>query len=226
MMFGGRGNGDHDDCAGIIHDAIDAGVNFVDTADVYSDGESEEIVGKALEGRRDDVVLATKVHWEMGPGQNDHGNSRLWITREVENSLRRLRTDHIDLYQIHRPEPETDIEETLGVLTDLQRAGKIRYFGSSTFSGWQILEAQWVADLAKIAADAGSSMTHLAIDFALTHPAVTSAIIGPRTHDQLTDLLAGADLRLDADILDAIDRLVAPGTVVDESDRGFEPWWL
>src|SRR5436309_2410416 len=135
MMFGGRGNTDHDDCARIIHDAIDAGVNFVDTADVYTDGAYEEIVGKALEGRRDDVVLATKVHWEMGPGQNDHGNSRLWITREVENSLRRLRTDHIDLYQIHRPEPETDIEETLGVLTDLQRAGKIRYFGSSTFSG-------------------------------------------------------------------------------------------
>ena len=317
MMFGGRGNGDHDDCARIILDAIDAGVNFVDTADVYSDGESEEIVGKALEGRRDDVVLATKVHWEMGPGQNDHGNSRLWITREVESSLRRLRTDHIDLYQIHRPEQETDIEETLGVLTDLQRAGKIRYFGSSTFAGWQIVEAHGVAerrslgrfrseqppysiftrqierdvlpvarrygmgvlvwsplnrgwltgryrreafdrspesragrsyevgahlfdesrpeiqrkldlveDLAKIAADAGMSMTHLAIAFTLAHPAVTSAIIGPRTHDQLTDLLAGADLRLDADILDAIDRLVAPGTVVDESDRGFEPWWL
>src|SRR5438093_3765468 len=317
MMFGGGGNADHDDCARIIHRAIDAGVNFVETAGVDTDGESEEIVGKALEGRRDDVVLATKVHWEMGPGQNDHGNSRLWITREVENSLRRLRTDHIDLYQIHRPEPETDIEETLGVLTDLQRAGKIRYFGSSTFSGWQIVEAQWVAerrslgrfrteqppysiftrqierdvlpvarrhgmgvlvwsplnrgwltgryrreafdrspesragrsyevgahlfdesrpeiqrkldlveDLAKIAADAGMSMTHLAIAFTLAHPGVTSTIVGPRTHDQLTDLLAGADLRLDADILDAIDRLVAPGTVVDESDRGFEPWWL
>jgi aryl-alcohol dehydrogenase-like predicted oxidoreductase len=318
MMFGSSGNRDHDDCIRIIHDAIEAGVNFVDTADVYSDGESEEIVGKALEGRRDDVVLASKVHWEMGPGQNDHGNTRLWIMREVENSLRRLRTDHIDLYQIHRPEPETDIEETLGVLTDLQRAGKIRYFGSSTFAGWQIVEAQWVAErrglsnfrteqppysifvrqierdvlpvtqrygmgvlvwsplargwltgryrreafdrspesrasrgaergmawqfdesrpeiqrkldlaeeVAKLAADAGVSMTHLAVAFTLAHPAVTSAIIGPRTGEQLADLLAGADLRLDADVLDAIDGLVRPGTVVDEGDRGFAPWWL
>jgi aryl-alcohol dehydrogenase-like predicted oxidoreductase len=264
------------------------------------------------------VVLATKVHWEMGPGQNDHGNSRLWITREVENSLRRLRTDHIDLYQIHRPEAETEIEETLGALTDLQRAGKIRYFGSSTFTGWQILEAQWVAerrglsrfrteqppysiftrqierdvlpvtqrfgmgvlvwsplargwltgryrreafdrsqesrairgaergmgwqfdesrpeiqrkldlveDVAKVAADVGISMTHMAIAFTLAHPGVTSAIIGPRRSDQLSDLLAGADVRLDTDVLDAIDRLVPPGTVVDEGDRGFSPWWL
>jgi aryl-alcohol dehydrogenase-like predicted oxidoreductase len=318
MMFGSSGNRDHDDCIRIIHDAIETGINFVDTADVYSDGESEEIVGKALEGRRDDVVLASKVHWEMGPGQNDHGNTRLWIMREVENSLRRLRTDHIDLYQIHRPEPETDIEETLGVLTDLQRAGKIRYFGSSTFAGWQIVEAQWVAErrglskfrteqppysifvrqierdvlpvtqrygmgvlvwsplargwltgryrreafdrspesrasrgaergmawqfdesrpeiqrkldlaeeVAKLAADAGVSMTHLAVAFTLAHPAVTSAIIGPRTGEQLADLLAGADLRLDADVLDAIDGLVRPGTVVDEGDRGFAPWWL
>jgi aryl-alcohol dehydrogenase-like predicted oxidoreductase len=318
MMFGSSGNQDHDDCIRIIHDAIEAGINFVDTADVYSDGESEEIVGKALEGRRDDVVLASKVHWEMGAGQNDHGNTRLWIMREVENSLRRLRTDHIDLYQIHRPEPETDIEETLGVLTDLQRAGKIRYFGSSTFAGWQIVEAQWVAErrglsnfrteqppysifvrqierdvlpvtqrygmgvlvwsplargwltgryrreafdrspesrasrgaergmawqfdesrpeiqrkldlaeeVAKLAADAGVSMTHLAVAFTLAHPAVTSAIIGPRTGEQLADLLVGADLRLDADVLDAIDGLVRPGTVVDEGDRGFAPWWL
>ena len=317
MMFGGRGNTDHEDCARIVHAAIDGGINFVDTADVYSDGESEEIVGKALEGRRDEVVLATKVHWEMGPGQNDHGNSRLWITREIENSLRRLRTDHIDLYQIHRPEPETDIEETLGVLTDLQRAGKIRYFGSSCFVGWQIVEAQWVAehrslgrfrteqppysifmrqierdvlpvtqrygmgvlvwsplnrgwltgryrreafdrspesragrsyevnaklfdesrpeiqrkldlveDVAKIAADAGVSMTHLAIAFSLAHPGVTSSIIGPRTHDQLTDLLGGAELRLDAGILDAIDAIVPPGMPVDDTDRGFAPWWL
>src|SRR5919198_2037968 len=123
MMFGEWGNRDHDDSIRIIHAALDAGINFVDTADVYSRGESEEIVGKALEGRRDEVVLATKVHGEMGPGQNDHGNSRLWITREVEDSLRRLDTDHIDLYQIHRPEQGTDIEETLAALTDLQRAG-------------------------------------------------------------------------------------------------------
>ena len=317
MMFGGRGNPDHDDCARIIHRAIDRGVNFVDTADVYSDGESEEIVGQALEGHRDEVVLATKVHWEMGPGQNDHGNSRLWIMREVENSLRRLRTDHIDLYQIHRPEAETEIEETLGALTDLQRAGKIRYFGCSTFSGFQIVEAHWVAErrglsrfrteqppysifvrqierdvlpvaqtygmgvlvwsplnrgwltgryrreafdrspesragrsfevnaklfdesrpeiqhkldiveeLEKTAADAGISMTHLAIAFTLAHPAVTSAIIGPRTGGQLDDLLAGADVRLDTATLDAIDRIVPPGTLVDENDRGLSPWWL
>jgi len=317
MMFGGGGNADHDDCVRIIHRALDGGINFVDTADVYSDGESEEIVGKALERRRDEVVLATKVHWEMGPGQNDHGNSRLWITREVENSLRRLRTDHIDLYQIHRPEAETEIDDTLSALTDLQRVGKIRYFGSSTFSGFQIVEAQWVAErralsrfrseqppysifvrqierdvlpvaqtygmgvliwsplnrgwltgryrrdafdrspesragrsyevgaklfddarpeiqrkldlveeLAKLAADAGMSMTHLAIAFTLAHPAVTSAIIGPRTSEQLDDLMAGADVRLEPPILDAIDEFVAPGTIVDENDRGFDPWWL
>ena len=318
MMFGAWGNTDVDACVRIVHQALDGGINFVDTADVYSAGESEEIVGKAIEGRRDEVVLATKVHGEMGSGRNERGNSRLWITREVESSLRRLRTDHIDLYQIHRPERETDVEETLGALTDLQRAGKIRYFGSSTFPGWQTVEAQWVAErrglsrfrseqppysvfvrhieldllpvaqrfgmgvlvwsplcrgwltgryrrdafdrspegraarvagrgvgwqfdesrpeiqrkldlveeLAKLAADAGVSMTHLAIAFTLAHPAVTSAIIGPRTSDQLDDLLAGADVRLDAATLDAIDELVPPGTVVDELDRGFDPWWL
>src|SRR5918996_3437982 len=146
MMFGAWGERDHDESIRIIHRALDGGINFVDTADVYSAGESEEIVGKALRGRRDEVVLATKVHGEMGSGRNERGNSRIWITREVENSLRRLRTDHLDLYQIHRPEHETDVEETLGALTDLQRAGKIRFFGSSTFPGWQIVEAQWVAE--------------------------------------------------------------------------------
>src|SRR6476646_7470238 len=133
MMFGSWGNTDVDACVRMVHEALDAGVNFVDTADVYSAGESERIVGTALADRRDEVVLATKVHGRMGPGKNDEGNSRLWITREVESSLRRLGTDHIDLYQIHRPEPQTAIDETLGALTDLQRAGKIRYFGSSTF---------------------------------------------------------------------------------------------
>jgi aryl-alcohol dehydrogenase-like predicted oxidoreductase len=318
MMFGAWGNTDVDACVRIVHQALDGGINFVDTADVYSAGESEEIVGKALHGRRDEVVLATKVHGEMGTGRNERGNSRLWITREVESSLRRLGTDHIDLYQIHRPEPETDVEETLGALTDLQRAGKIRYFGSSTFPGWQIVEAHWVAErrglsrfrseqppysifvrhieldvlpvaqgsgmgvlvwsplcrgwltgryrrdafdrspearaarvagrgmgwqfdesrpeiqrkldlveeLAKLAADAGTSMTHLAVAFTLAHPAVTSAIIGPRTSEQLDDLLAGSDVRLDDATLDAIDELVPPGTVVDEQDRGFDPWWL
>jgi len=318
MMFGSWGNTDVDACVRMVHEALDAGINFVDTADVYSAGESEEIVGTALADRRDEVVLATKVHGRMGPGKNDEGNSRLWITREVESSLRRLGTDHIDLYQIHRPEPQTAIDETLGALTDLQRAGKIRYFGSSTFPGWQLEEAAWVAErnglsrfrteqppysifvrqieldvlpvaqrlgmgvlvwsplcrgwltgryrreafdrspearaarvggrgmgwqfdesrpeiqrkldlveeLAKLAAEAGVTMTHMAIAFALEHPGVTSAIIGPRTPEQLTDLLSGADVRLERPILDAIDELVAPGTLVDENDRGFDPWWL
>ncbi len=320
MMLGAWGNTDVDACVRIVHAALDAGINFVDTADVYSQGQSEEIVGAAIRGRRDDVVLATKVHGEMGAGPNQRGNSRVWIVRELESSLRRLGTDHIDLYQIHRPEAETDVEETLGALTDLQRNGKIRYFGSSTFPGWQMVEAQWIAErrglsrfrteqppysifvrsiehdvlpvaqrygmgvlvwsplcrgwltgryrkesfdesadaraartkerggaiakqfdmsrpenvrkldlveeLAKIAADAGVSMTHLAIAFTLAHPAVTSAIIGPRTLEQLEDLLAGADVRLDDATLDAIDELVPPGTAVDENDRGFEPWWF
>jgi aryl-alcohol dehydrogenase-like predicted oxidoreductase len=318
MMFGSWGNTDVDACVRMVREALDAGINFVDTADVYSAGESERIVGKALAERRDEVVLATKVHGRMGPGKNDEGNSRLWITREVESSLRRLGTDHIDLYQIHRPEPQTAIDETLGALTDLQRAGKIRYFGSSTFPGWQLEEAAWVAErnglsrfrteqppysifvrqieldvlpvaqrlgtgvlvwsplcrgwltgryrreafdrspearaarvggrgmgwqfdesrpeiqrkldlveeLAKLAAEAGATMTHMAIAFALAHPGVTSAIIGPRTPEQLADLLSGADVRLEPAILDAIDELVAPGTLVDENDRGFDPWWL
>jgi aryl-alcohol dehydrogenase-like predicted oxidoreductase len=146
MMFGKWGNEDHDESVRIIHRALDAGVNFVDTADVYSRGESEEIVGKALAGsRRDEVVLATKVHGSMGDDPNQFGNSRRWIITEVENSLRRLGTDHIDLYQIHRPEADTDIDETLGALTDLVQAGKVRYVGSSTFPASQIVEAQWVA---------------------------------------------------------------------------------
>jgi aryl-alcohol dehydrogenase-like predicted oxidoreductase len=146
MMFGGWGNPDHDDSIRIIHRALDAGINFVDSADVYSRGESEEIVGKALEGRRDHVVLATKFHGAMGDDPNEQGNSRRWIVREVESSLRRLRTDWIDLYQVHRPEPDTDVDETLGALTDLVRAGKIRYFGHSTFPAHAIVEAQWVAE--------------------------------------------------------------------------------
>jgi aryl-alcohol dehydrogenase-like predicted oxidoreductase len=147
MMFGAWGNADHDDSVRIIHRALDAGINFIDTADVYARGESEEIVGKALAaGRRDSVVLATKVHGTMGEDPNQFGNSRRWIIQEVENSLRRLGTDWIDLYQIHRPEPDTDIDETLGALTDLVRAGKVRYVGSSTFPAGQIVEAQWAAE--------------------------------------------------------------------------------
>jgi len=319
MMFGTWGNRDHDAAIRAINAALDGGINFVDTADVYSAGESEEIVGKALKGRRDGVVLATKFHGQMGPGENDQGNSRLWIMRAVENSLRRLQTDHIDLYQAHRPDPATDIEETLSALTDLVRQGKIRAFGSSTFPAWQIVEAQWVSErrglerfrceqspysimtrgiendvlpvaqaygmgvivwsplsrgwltgkyrrdtdpdpdsragramergdfvvrqfdrsrpeiqrkldvvdaLRPVADKAGISMGHLAIAFAIAHPAVTSAILGPRTREQVEDLLAGADIRLDADTLDAIDQIVPPGELVDDNDRGYTPPWM
>ncbi|WP_433303162.1 aldo/keto reductase [Actinoplanes sp. CA-030573] len=146
MMFGPRGNPDHDDSIRIIRRALDAGINLVDTADVYSQGESETIVGKALEGRRDDVFLATKFHGQIGDNPNHFGNSRRWILREVENSLRRLRTDHIDLYQVHRPEEDTDFDETLGALSDLVRQGKIRYIGTSTFEPSAIVEGQWIAE--------------------------------------------------------------------------------
>jgi aryl-alcohol dehydrogenase-like predicted oxidoreductase len=146
MMFGKIGNPDHDDAVRIIHKALDFGINFIDTADRYNGGESEEIVGKALKGRRDTVVLATKVHGPMGDDPNMRGNSRRWITRALEDSLRRLGTDHIDLYQMHRPAPDTDIEETLSVLTDLMRAGKVRAIGTSTFPVSEIVEAQWVAE--------------------------------------------------------------------------------
>ena len=319
MMFGEWGNTDVDECVRIIHAAIDGGINFIDTADVYSSGGSEEIVGKALKGRRDDVVLATKVHGPMGPGFNERGNSRLWIMRELDNSLKRLGVDHVDLYQIHRPDPKTDIEETLGALDDLVKAGKIRYAGASTFPAWQIVESQWTSEkrnlvrfaceqppysifvrqieqdllpvtqrygmgvivwsplaggwlagkyrrgaepppdsrairfkqrgspvaarydlsrpsnqrkldfveqLENVADKAGVSLTHLSIAFTLAHPGVTSAIIGPRTMEQLEDLLAGQDLRLDDAALDAIDEIVAPGTVLEESDRGWTPPWM
>jgi aryl-alcohol dehydrogenase-like predicted oxidoreductase len=292
MMFGGLGNSDHDECIRIIHKALDFGVNFIDTADRYSRGESEEIVGKALKGRRDNIVLATKVHGPMGEDPNQQGNSRRWIMRAVEASLRRLQTDHIDLYQVHRPSPETDIEETLSALTDLVRAGKVRAIGSSTFPASQIVEAQWVAErrglarfrteqppysilnrsterevlplcqtygmgalvwspLAKgmltgryrrgrplpeslrvkafpeqmtdernldaverlipLAEKAGLSLTHMAMAFVMAHPGVTSAILGPRTMQQLDDLLAGAGVVLSDEILDRIDEVVAPG---------------
>ena len=145
MLFGPWGNPDHDDSIRIIHRALDAGINFVDTADVYAAGEAEEIVGKALRGRRDDVVLATKFHGPMGDDRNRRGTSRRWIVRAVEDSLRRLGTDWIDLYQVHRPENDVDIDETLGALTDLVRSGKVRYLGSSTFPAHAIVEAQWTA---------------------------------------------------------------------------------
>jgi aryl-alcohol dehydrogenase-like predicted oxidoreductase len=146
MMFGAWGNTDHDDSIRIIHRALDAGINFVDTADVYARGESEEIVGKALEGRRDRIVLATKAHGTMGDDVNERGNSRRWLIEECDASLRRLGTDWIDLYQIHRWDPDTDHDETLGALTDLVRAGKVRYFGSSTYPPSEIVAAQWTAE--------------------------------------------------------------------------------
>ena len=146
MMFGAMGNPDHDDSIRIIHRALDAGINFIDTADVYSHGESEEIVGKALKGRRDDVVLASKMHYPMGDDPNHRGNSRRWIIAAVENSLRRLQTDHLDLYQVHRPDPTVDVEETLSALSDLIHSGKVRAIGASSFPASEIVEAQWVAE--------------------------------------------------------------------------------
>ncbi|MFG2531468.1 aldo/keto reductase [Streptomyces sp. NPDC048516] len=146
MMLGAWGNTDHDDCVRIVHRALDAGINFVDTADVYAAGESEEIVGKALKGRREDVVLATKFFNSMGPDANHGGNSRRWIMRAVEDSLRRLDTDYLDLYQVHRPDPATDIDETLSALSDLVRSGKVRAIGTSTFPAERIVEAQWTAE--------------------------------------------------------------------------------
>ncbi|GAB2909980.1 aldo/keto reductase [Rhodococcus aerolatus] len=309
MMFGAWGNPDHDDSVRIIHAALDAGLNFVDTADVYSQGESEEIVGKALLGRRDEVVLATKAHAQMGEGANRSGNSRRWIVREVEDSLRRLQTDWIDLYQIHRPDPSTAIDETLGALSDLVRAGKVRYVGSSTFPASEIVEAQWVAErrgrerfvteqppysilargieaevlpttqrygmgvlpwsplaggwlsgkfrkgadaptsgraarmparydlsdpanqakldaadaLGALADEHGIPLVHLAVAFVLEHPGVTSAIIGPRTMDQLTSQLGAAEVRLSPEVLDRIDEIVAPGTTVNAADGGYTP---
>jgi aryl-alcohol dehydrogenase-like predicted oxidoreductase len=299
MMFGAApGNSDHDDAIRIIHKALDAGINFVDTADAYSRGESEEIVGKALRGRRDNVVLATKLHLPMGDDPNQRGISRRWIMTAVEHSLRRLQTDHIDLYQIHRPDPDTDIEETLSALSDLIHSGKVRVIGSSTMPASDIVEAQWVAErrglerfrteqptysilnrgietevlpvaqrygmgtlvwspLAKgmltgrirkgqqtdlrratlltsfsderrldaveqiipLAEKAGLPMTHLAMAFAIAHPGVTSAIIGPRTMEQLDDLLAGVDVTLSGEILDQIDEIVPPGTDVGTPDQ-------
>jgi len=310
MMFGAWGNPDHDESIRTIHRALDAGINFVDTADVYSRGESEEIVGKALAGgRRDNVVLATKAHGTMGDDPNEQGNSRRWITREVEASLRRLGTDWIDLYQIHRPDSSCAIEETLSVLTDLVRAGKIRYFGSSTFPAHEIVEAQWASEkrglerfvseqppysllvrgieedvlpvcerfgigvipwsplaggwlsgryrkntelpsshrakmiaarydmslpenqakldaadgLAALAEEAGLSLVHMALAFVLEHPAVTAAIIGPRTLEQLETQLGAADVKLDRQLLDRIDEIVAPGTNVNADDAGWSP---
>ena len=306
MMFGAWGNQDVDDSIRVIHHALDAGINFVDTADVYSGGESEEIVGKALKGRRDDVVLATKFFMPMGEGPNRGGASRRYIMKAVEDSLRRLDTDYIDLYQVHRPSDLMDVEETLGALTDLVRQGKVRYIGSSSYTGSQIVEAQvasreahlarfvteqppysilvrgieqdvlpttqrysmgtlsysplaggwlsgkWRKDaaptptssarpsarfdmstvanqqklevvdaLAQVAEEAGITLIQLAIAFVINHPGITSAIIGPRTMEQLVSQLPAAELALSTDILDRIDELVAPGVTLNPDDNSY-----
>jgi len=316
MMFGAWGNRDHDDSIAIIHAALDAGINFLDTADVYSRGESEEIVGKALAGgRRDSVVLATKAHGRMHDDDpNAFGNSRRWLVKEVEDSLRRLKTDWIDLYQIHRPEPDTDIDQTLGALSDLVAAGKVRAIGSSTFPAWQIVQAQWVAEqrgrerfvceqppysmliraierdvlpaceqygmgvipwsplaggwlsgryskdgespgssrraqmipsrydmsipgnqakleaaqaLGEVAEQAGMPLIEMSLRFVTSHPAVTAAIIGPRTMEQLESQLSVLERpTLPGEVLDRIDEIVAPGTNVNQADTGWDPPWL
>jgi aryl-alcohol dehydrogenase-like predicted oxidoreductase len=310
MMFGSWGNTDRDDCIRIIHAALDGGINFIDTADIYAKGESEEILAKALEGgRRDDVILATKVHGPMGRDRNRQGTSRRWITQAVEDSLRRLGTDYIDLYQIHRLRPGTDMDETLGALTDLVRAGKVRYIGSSTFPASTIVEAQWTAErrnrerfvceqppysllyrgievdvlptiqrhrmgaiawgplgggwlsgrwrkgttemestrvnrvparydlslpenqrkldaveeLALLAEETGLSLIHLALAFVVNHPGMTSAIIGPRTMEHLESQIGAADVTLSTEVLDRIDKIVAPGTNFMLDDSGYLP---
>jgi aryl-alcohol dehydrogenase-like predicted oxidoreductase len=312
MMFGAWGNPDHEDSVRIIHTALDAGINFIDTADMYAAGESEEIVGEALAGRRDKVILATKVHGPMSFDPNEQGNSRRWIIQECENSLRRLGTDYIDLYQIHRPDPDVDIDETLAGLTDLVHQGKVRYAGSSTFPASSIVEAQWTAErrqrerfvceqppysvltrgieteilpicqkygmgvipwsplaggwlsgkwrkdgseltshrstllpdrydlakpgnqakldaadaLAEVADKAGISLIHLALAFVVNHPAVTSAIIGPRTMEHFESQIGAADVTLDAYVLDRIDEIVPPGQNLLADDAGYDPPWI
>ncbi|MEU3415441.1 aldo/keto reductase [Streptomyces sp. NPDC006658] len=297
MNFGRIGRTPQDEATAIVDAALAAGINLIDTADMYGDGESEEMVGKAIAGRRDDIVLATKAALPMGDDPNRRGGSRRWLVTALDNSLRRLGVDHVDLYQIHRWDPATSDQETLSALTDLQRAGKIRYFGSSTFPAYRIVQAQWAARehhlsryvteqpsysilqrgieahvlpvteeyglgvlawsplasgwlsgavrrgrdvathratvlperfdtaiaanqarldaverLARIADEAGLTMIQLALGFVTAHPGVTSALIGPRTLDHLHAQLAAADTVLSADVLDAVDAVVAPGT--------------
>jgi aryl-alcohol dehydrogenase-like predicted oxidoreductase len=308
MMFGAWGNPDADECIAMVDAALDAGINFVDTADVYDHGVSEEILGRALRGRRDDVVLATKFNNPMGDDPNMRGNSRRWIVRAAEESLRRLGTDWIDLYQAHRPDPTTAIDETLGALSDLVHSGKVRAIGTSTFPAELLVEAQWVSErrgrerfateqppysilargveagvlptclrhdiaaivwaplnggwltgkysgaaapdgsraarepehfdfagpaherklaaveqLTKLADAAGVRLVDLAHAFVLAHPAVSAAIIGPRTLEQLRDVLEGADVRLPDAVLDEIDAIVPPGTQLNPADAGWTP---
>ena len=303
MLLGPWAGVEEDDAVALLHRALDAGVNLVDTADVYTRGASEELVGRALAGRRDDVVLSTKGHNPMGEDRNERGSSRRWLRRAVEASLTRLGTDRIDVYQVHRPDPATGIEETLGVLADLQREGKIIAYGTSTYSAGSLVEAQWAAArlalprptveqppysilarrieadvlpvaarhrlgvlvysplaagwltgrirrdaavddtprtrskpagyfepaqnerrlaaveaLAALAAEAGLTMVQLALGFAVEHPAVTTALMGARTGEQLDSQLAAADVRLSDEVLDAIDAIVTPGTTIADAD--------
>ncbi|MEW1588489.1 aldo/keto reductase [Micromonospora vinacea] len=304
MNFGKLGHTTQDEATAIVDAALEAGINLIDTADMYSQGESEEMVGKAIAGRRDDIVLATKAGMPMGDERSQRGSSRRWLVTELDNSLRRLGVDHVDLYQIHRWDPTTSDEETLSALTDLQRAGKIRYFGSSTFPAYRIVQAEWAArehrlsryvteqpsysilqrgiethvlpvteqyglgvlawsplasgwlsgavragreittsrsallparfdlsvpanqarlhaveQLATVADEAGLTLIQLALGFVTAHPAVTSAIIGPRTIDHLHAQLAAADTVLPADVLDAIDAIVAPGVDLAAAEK-------
>lgn len=298
MMFSSFGNGNQNEVDQMVARALDAGINLVDTADAY--GESEEMLGRALKGRRDDVVLASKFARPIGEDPNHQGGSRRWIVTAVENSLRRLQTDHLDLYQMHRPDPGTDIEETLSALTDLVRSGKVRAIGSSDMPASDIVEAQWVSErrglerfrteqphyslldrsierevlpvaerygmgtviwsplasgmltgrvrrgqdtdlrrsrmfaalrderridaveeFVPLAAEAGMPLTHLALAFVIAHPGVTAALIGPRTMEQLDDLLAAADVQLSDEILDRIDEIVPPGTGVGRMDQEY-----
>ncbi len=310
MMLGEWGNTDESECHRMVHAALDAGINFIDTADEYAWGGSEEIVGRALKGRRDEVVLATKFNHQMGEGLNRMGNSRRWIMTAVEDSLRRLGTDYIDLYQAHRPDPDTDVDETLGALSDLIHQGKVRAIGTSAFPAEQLVEAQWVSErrgrerfateqlsysilsrvaeaavlptaerygigvlvfsplnggwlagkyrrgepaapdsraarhpayfdhgheavaarkfdaveqLEVVARDAGLSLLQLALGFVVSHRAVTSAILGPRTYEQLGEQLGAADVRLTDDVVDRIDELVPPGMNLNPDDVGWAP---
>lgn len=290
----------------IIGAALDAGINVVDTADVYGNGSSEEIVGKVIKHRRDDLFLATKFHGQVGDNPQHAGNSRRWIVKAVENSLRRLGTDYLDLYQAHRPDEHTDPLETIQTLNDLIRQGKIRYYGTSVFPAHQKVEAHWLAEkhgliaphteqvpysllvrgverevfptvqkygegvlsygplaagwlsgkyriggeqpqsaraelipgrfdislernqrklaaaeaLAELAEDNGLTLPELAVAFALNHPAVSSVIIGPRTHAHLETYLKATTVELSPEILDAIDEIVDPGSQFLERDTG------
>jgi aryl-alcohol dehydrogenase-like predicted oxidoreductase len=307
-MFGYFGNADQTECQRMVDRALDAGINYFDTSDVYSHGESEEILGKALKGKRDDVILATKFSLPMDDNPNHKGNSRRWIIQEVEASLKRLGTDYIDLYQVHRPDVTADIDETLGALSDLIHQGKVRMIGSSTFPAELLVESHWTSEkrnrerfrteqppysifarkieadvlpicqkygmgvvvwsplaqgwltgkwrrgatpndtnrqnlqphlfdmarddnqhkldmveaLSEVAAEAGMSLIHMAMAFTCAHPAVSSAIIGARTEDQLEGLLAGADITLSDDVLDAIDAICPPGGNISHDDDGYQ----